>query len=121
MEVIEQRQLNRLCKAQQHPHDAEGHTEEEAYERVLQMDRQFRRNRPKKKNDQAANTAIEVEALDEAPPEDADAIATTRWQDALLSRLHQLSPGGFEEFVLYLLRLYGLELARIPKLPGVGC
>lgn len=33
-----------------------------------------------------------------------------RWQDVLLIR--QLSPDGFEKFVLYLLRLYGLELER---------
>lgn len=31
----------------------------------------------------------------------------------LLSRLHRLSPTGFEEFVLFLLRQYGLELRRV--------
>lgn len=36
-----------------------------------------------------------------------------RWQVILLARLHRLSPDGFEGFVLYLLRLYGVELERV--------
>ncbi|HHX45763.1 MAG TPA: restriction endonuclease, partial [Brevibacterium sp.] len=36
-----------------------------------------------------------------------------KWQDVLLARLHRLSPDSFEEFILYLLRLYGLELERV--------
>jgi restriction system protein len=43
--------------------------------------------------------------------EDAD--ADTSWKEALLSRLHNLSPEGFEEFVMYLLRTFGLELTRV--------
>jgi restriction system protein len=39
------------------------------------------------------------------------------WKDALLARLHGLSPAGFEEFALYLLRTFGLELTRVG---GVG-
>ena len=35
------------------------------------------------------------------------------WQDVLLTRLHRLNPDAFGEFVLYLLRLYGLQLTRI--------
>lgn len=31
----------------------------------------------------------------------------------LLTRLHRLSPDAFEEFALYLLRLYGLQLTRV--------
>ena len=34
------------------------------------------------------------------------------WRDALLARL-RLSSDSFQEFVLYLLRLYGLELERV--------
>jgi restriction system protein len=36
----------------------------------------------------------------------------TEWRDALLARLHQLSPDGFERFVLYMLRSFGLILER---------
>lgn len=32
------------------------------------------------------------------------------WKDVLIDRLHRLSPGGFEQFVVFLLREYGLEL-----------
>ncbi|GAA1970791.1 restriction endonuclease [Microbacterium deminutum] len=39
--------------------------------------------------------------------------AGTEWQLALLQRLHALPPAGFEEFVLYLLRSFGLELRRV--------
>ena len=35
----------------------------------------------------------------------------------LLARLHRLSPAGFEEFTLYLLRTFGIELTRVG---GVG-
>jgi restriction system protein len=35
------------------------------------------------------------------------------WQTELLARLHQLSPDAFEEFCLYMLKLYGLELSRV--------
>jgi Restriction endonuclease len=36
----------------------------------------------------------------------------TTWTDLLLAGLHKLSPEAFEEFCLYLLRLFGLELTR---------
>jgi len=39
------------------------------------------------------------------------------WREALLARLHRLSPVGFEEFTLYLLRTFGIELTRVG---GVG-
>jgi restriction system protein len=39
------------------------------------------------------------------------------WRDALLTRLHHLSPTGFEEFTMYLLRTFGIELTRVG---GVG-
>ena len=45
-----------------------------------------------------------------AEPEGDD--EDTSWQDDLISRLHSLSNEGFEEFVMYLLRAYGLSLTR---------
>ncbi|MHB1890579.1 MAG: restriction endonuclease, partial [Acidimicrobiales bacterium] len=53
--------------------------------------------------------ADQVALSDAEEIEDED----TDWTDALLNRLHQLSPEGFEEFVMYLLRTYGLELTRV--------
>jgi restriction system protein len=49
----------------------------------------------------------------EAELEDDDDDAASEWRVELLERLHQLTPDGFEEFVLYLLRSYGLELSRV--------
>ena len=39
------------------------------------------------------------------------------WKVQLLDRLRRLTPEGFEKFVLYLLRRYGLELTHIG---GIG-
>ena len=78
--------------------------EAEATEAVREMDRQVRANRARARTgpDQGAPTIDEeIEAED------------TGWTDVLLSRLHQLSPEGFEEFVMYVLRTYGLELTRV--------
>ena len=87
---------------------------EQAQQRVLEMDREFRRNRPRKKNGELAIAApAGLDTVDEAPPEDADSTDSGEWRDIMLARLHELSPDGFEEFVLYLLRLYGLELERV--------
>ncbi|MCY3805345.1 MAG: restriction endonuclease [bacterium] len=46
---------------------------------------------------------------DDAPlPEEPE--EPTEWRDALLDRLHRMSPTAFEHFVLYLLRSFDLEL-----------
>ena len=47
------------------------------------------------------------------------------WKQALLTRLHRLSPEGFERFVLYLLRNYDLELRHVGQsgdrgIDGIG-
>lgn len=88
--------------------------------RALDLDREFRRNRPKRlKEKSAAAVAVDAEEVVDDIEEEAILAAeqgvpvAERWQDILLARLHRLSPDGFEEFVLYLLRLYGLELERV--------
>jgi restriction system protein len=48
---------------------------------------------------------------------DGSGIEDSAWKEALLGRLHRLSPAGFEEFTLYLLRTFGLELTRVG---GIG-
>lgn len=87
----------------------------EAHKRVLALDRDYRRNRtnrPKRKpSGDAASFALDVE---DEPVEQAEVgDGPDDWQHVLLRRLHRLSPQSFEEFVLYLLRLYGLELKRV--------
>ncbi|SMO59006.1 restriction system protein [Propioniciclava tarda] len=93
----------------------------EGQRRALELDREFRRNRPKRvKEKAAAGVSVDTEeVVDDIDEEEAilaaeqGAPVAERWQDVLLARLHRLSPDGFEEFVLYLLRLYGVELERV--------
>ena len=59
------------------------------------------------------NRSSDLEALFQTEATEAAAAEPERWQDALLARLHQLSPDAFEDFVLYLLRLYGLQLEKV--------
>ena len=75
---------------------------EEGQRRTLELDREYRRNRPKRAEEE--ETLFQAEVTGSEPE---------RWQDVLLARLHRLSPDSFEEFVLYLLRLYGLQLERV--------
>lgn len=93
---------------------------EEGQRRTLALDREYRRNRTKRvKTKPAPTTPIDTEQLESEEEEEAllraeeTGTEPERWQDALLARLHRLTPDGFEEFVLYLLRLYGLELERV--------
>ncbi len=62
-------------------------------------------------NDDDANTG-QGEAPNEVEDEPV-APAVTSWKEQLLGRLHRLSPEGFEELVLFVLRAYGLELRRV--------
>lgn len=87
-----------------------------AHQQILELDREYRRTRPRPKRPAPApgmqeNENNQDETFDEED-ESTDA-AAGRWPDVLLSRLHRLSPAGFEQFVLYLLREYGLELHRV--------
>ncbi|WP_024794333.1 restriction endonuclease [Tomitella biformata] len=86
----------------------------EAEQQVLEMDREYRRNRPARKNPSTTSPLTSSEDL--TPVEDVDLeedVVDAEWSDVLLGRLHRLTPVGFEEFVLFLLRRYGLELRRV--------
>jgi restriction system protein len=73
--------------------------EDEGRERVRDLDRQVRAARSTKRKADPVETAVE------------DALAEdTGWTDSMLNRL---TPDGFEEFVLYLLRTFDLELTRV--------
>lgn len=89
----------------------------EGQRRAWELDREFRRNRPKRVKEKAAAGVEEpVDGIDEEEAilaAEQGAPIPERWQDVLLARLHRLNPDGFEEFVLYLLRLYGVELERV--------
>lgn len=87
----------------------------EAHKRVIALDREYRRNRtnrPKRKSSGGA-ASFSLDAEDEPEERTGVGEGPDNWQQVLLRRLHRLSPQSFEEFVLYLLRLYGLELKRV--------
>ncbi|AKE40145.1 Restriction endonuclease [Corynebacterium camporealensis] len=96
-----------------------GVSEDEAIQRIRDLDREYSRQQRRKKSDKIqppspAETDEEEpseEVLAETDTEDDDSTAT--WKVQLLDRLHRLTPEGFEKFVLYLLRRYGLELTHI--------
>lgn len=97
--------------------------EEEGRAQVAQLDRDVRAARRRRGSaayseelagpdeGEAGETGIGSSAGDIEAEEDG------AWREALLARLHRLSPAGFEEFTLYLLRTFGIELTRVG---GVG-
>jgi len=97
---------------------------EEGARRTMELDREYRRNRPGRARERTAKPTpadpeeAEAQAAEAEEEEslfriEASGTEPERWQDALLARLHRLKPDAFEEFVLYLLRLYGLQLERV--------
>jgi len=88
----------------------------DARKRTLELDRTYRRNRARvsKRLPSTDEGPAVTSTPNDDPIEDVEAGDGPRgWQDVLLARLHRLSPDAFEEFALYLLRLYGLELTRV--------
>ena len=84
--------------------------EEEGQAQVAQLDCDIRAAR-RRRGSGEGETDLGAGAADIEAGEDG------AWREALLARLHRLSPAGFEEFTLYLLRTFGIELARVG---GVG-
>jgi restriction system protein len=89
--------------------------EAEARQFVDEMDRQVRRERTRQKPKPAApeqmesDQGVDPEPLGADSDEEADSLDL---KAALLARLHALTPRGFEDFVVHLLKSYGMELAR---------
>lgn len=82
--------------------------EETARERLRELDRDVRANRQRRTPATETAKGLEPEAVDPSEEDERE-----EWRDALLARLHRLSPEGFEEFVIYVLRTYGIELQRV--------
>jgi restriction system protein len=88
--------------------------EAEARQVVEEMDREVRRGRTRQKR----KTPIEQAESDPAPdpelsPDSEEEADSLDLKAALLARLHALTPRGFEDFVVHLLKSYGMELARV--------
>jgi restriction system protein len=78
-----------------------------ALERLRELDRQVRSRQkagPRQQGSAAAELDPDLDKLDELREDD--------WRDAFLGRLHGLTPLAFEEFTLYILRLFGLQLTH---------
>lgn len=88
---------------------------DEAERRVLELDRAFRRDRARRQSAKPSpHVSLMVDPDEQLVDEDAEPHARVAdWREVVLRRLHKLKPDAFEEFVLYLLRLYGLELERV--------
>jgi restriction system protein len=81
-----------------------GLCDDEARARLDELDRLVRSTRRRSRVSTSALTGSEdaAENFDDADDE--------AWKEALLARLHRLSPSAFEHFCIYLLRQFGLEL-----------
>ena len=92
--------------------------EDEGGAQVAQLDRDVRAAR-RRRGPAGADRGQpdEAEAGVSAATADSSGEENGSWKEVLLARLHRLSPAGFEEFTLYLLRTFGLELTRVG---GVG-
>ena len=90
----------------------------EAEKRIHELDRAMRKARLQKKKVVPSDDPIgpppeaedDLDAVGVSPPAEP---STEDWRDVVVRRLHRLTPDSFEEFVLYLLRLYGLELQGV--------
>jgi restriction endonuclease Mrr len=82
---------------------------------VDEIDRQIRRARSREKPKQARPEQTEPDQELDPEPLGSESEAEADSLDlkaALLARLHALTPRGFEDFVVHLLKSYGMELAR---------
>lgn len=84
--------------------------ETDARKRLIELDRMVRAARPRRSR--VADAVPEVPASPVDVEEEPDLEEDVAWTDTLLHRLHGLTRASFEEFSLYLLRQFGLELTR---------
>ncbi len=78
-------------------------------ERARELDREVRARR----RGSGQGGSKQETGPDETPPEVLESEGDVSWREHLLRRLHALTPTGFEDFVMYLLRTFGLELKRV--------
>lgn len=83
--------------------------EDAVRERLRELDRQVRSSRQRRPTPASTPSRHDedVVVIDEDEPDEGE------WRSELMARLHQLPPEGFEEFVIYVLKTFGMELDRI--------
>ncbi|WP_288791937.1 restriction endonuclease [uncultured Corynebacterium sp.] len=86
--------------------------EHDALELIKDVDREkYREQRAAKALREQTEIPKESESareVDEGNENDAD-----NWREQLLNRLHQMTPEGFEKFIIFLLKQYDLKLTHI--------
>jgi restriction system protein len=90
--------------------------EAEARQFVEEMDKEVRRARNRQKSRATPDEQVEPDQKpDPGPigPDSEEEADTLDLKAALLARLHALTPRGFEDFVVHLLKSYGMELVRV--------
>lgn len=87
--------------------DISSRSDDDARDMLLEIDRDVRRRR-NRKSDASAESKEVISDEPVANEEEDEA-----WREILLTRLHQLTPDGFERFVMFLLRSTGMELRRM--------
>lgn len=92
---------------------------EEAVARIHQLDREYRRNRKAQTGpvDDPVPESNDPAGDEPITRDDGSVDEVLSWREVIWKRLHQFTPEAFEEFVLYVLREYGMELERVG---GVG-
>ncbi len=80
--------------------------DDQAHSSLAAIDREVRKSRRKSEPSDEEDTKADDEL---APPEEEQ----DDWKEELLTRLHEMTPDGFERFALYLLRSYGMDLRRV--------
>jgi restriction system protein len=88
--------------------------EEEAREFLDEVDREVRRARARQKSTQAQpeQTVLDQDLDPEPLASESEEGDLLDLKAALLARLHALTPRGFEDFIVHLLKSYGMELTR---------
>lgn len=88
--------------------------EDEALTTIRRLDREYRRNR---RLPGAAEPPTEGDndpaGEDPVTRDDGSSPDALSWREVIWKRLHEFTPQAFEEFVLYVLREYGMELERV--------
>lgn len=112
-----------------------GLPEPEASELIFEYNREYRRQYNKTGSKQNIDSVGQIADVSQVPSGQSPMMKTSTskvlvleddsddsddglaqeydWKDQLLARLHELSPEGFERFVIYLLRRYGLQLQHV--------
>jgi len=92
--------------------------EDAALRLIRDRERDYNREQRRKKTTESVapdeGVSVTENHVDERLTDDVEATEIDDdWKAQLLTRLHRLSPDGFEKFVIFLLRKYGLELTHV--------